>query len=377
MAAPEYRWKESIDTSPRRSGMTVVASLGGDDVGHITVPHIALRFPGGICVPLAGIAGVGVDAGVRRRGIAAAMMQRVAQFARERGYACSAVSTDYDNPARRLYTRAGHEYLFTQYSYSGPLGQVSETAPQNVLKPPQGTAVVRPFCADDADAVLAFIERVESPYFGTCDKVIEQCGGYMGYVAEQNGKIIGSCNCFPLRLGLEANIFVAGRQRLAVAELLLNALAAKALESGRTELHFSIPQDDRPLAHLLWQRGFRPQPSHVFMFGILDLQRLLELLQPMWEQRTDGLDGSNVPERIVVRMQDQTGTLRLHGRAPPIAVQGSRYVMTRVVCGTISAWEAYLCGCLAVRPEPTERTAEVLGALLPAVPYHNPGTDRW
>ncbi len=360
MAEPQFHWEEN----------TVIASLEGNDVGRITVPHISLQFPTGVWVPLAGIAGVGVDESARRRGIATAMMQHAVQFARDRGYTCSGVNTPYANQARRLYARAGYTHLFTQYSYSGPLGEPPEEAPQC-------SAVVRPFCADDEDAVLAFVRQVELPYFGTRVRVIELCGGYMGYVAEQNGEIIGSCNCFPLRLGLEANLFVAGPQRLAVAEALLKALIARVLESGQTELYFSIPQYDQPLAHVLWQYGFRPQPTHVFMFDILDLQGLLELLQPLFERRTDGIDSSTVPEQFVVRMADQTGTLPLNGSAAPVAVEGSCQVITRLLCGIISAWEAYLCGYLAVEPEPTEQIVSVLKILLPSVPYHHPGTDKW
>lgn len=360
MAEPQFRWEEN----------TVIASLEGSDVGRITVPHVSLQFPTGVWAPLAGISGVGVDESARRRGIANAMMQHVVQFARDGGYTCSGVATAHDNQARRLYARAGYVHLFTQYSYSGPLGELPEEAPQC-------SAAVRPFCADDEDAVLAFVRQVELSYFGTRARVIELCGRHMGYVAEQNGEIIGSCSCFPLRLGLEANLFVAGPQRLAVAGALLKALIARVLESGQTELHFSIPQDDQPLAHLLWQYGFRPQPAHVFMFNILDLQGLLELLLPLFERRTDGIDSSTVPEQFVVRSTDQTGTLMLGGSAAPVTIAGSRRVITRLLCGTISAWEAYLCGYLAVEPEPTEQIVRVLKILLPTVPYHHPGTDKW
>ena len=370
----------------------VVASLEGRDVGHISVPHISFHFSQGVYVPLTGIAAVGVDDSVRRLGIAAGMMQHASCFAREQGHTCSAVSTDVTSMARRLYARTGNVHLLTQYAY---VGEVTGTS----TEPARCSATVRPFCADDEAAVLDFVKKVELPYFGTRQKVSQHCGGHLGHlgymsclinwsqdterpepvglVAEQDGGIVGFCDCFAYGTTLEADLYVASDDRLAIADALLYALTTYVSELAGTQLRFSMPECDRPLAQLLWERGYRPQPAHVFMFNILDLSGLLHLLRPLFDQRASALASSVLPQRLTLQMTEGSGTVVLGGSAAPLEVRGTREVITRVLCGTMSAGEAYLRGALAIQPQPNSQAVRVVEILLPAIPCHHPSTDRW
>ena len=65
--------------------------------------HI-FHFGQGIHVPLAGIARVRVEEGVRRQGIASGMMHKANSFAAVQGYTCTGVSTDVGSIARRHNT---------------------------------------------------------------------------------------------------------------------------------------------------------------------------------------------------------------------------------------------------------------------------------
>ncbi len=373
MTEPRFRWEAN----------TVIAALESNDVGRITVPHISFQFPTGVCVPLAGIGGVSVDESVRRRGIAAGMMQRAHQFALDHGYTCSAVSAG--NHPRRLYARAGHVYLFNQRNYSGPLA--TEQA---------GQVAVRPYCDDDEAAVLSFVKQVQRPYFGVCEKNLvwwrkshswytseEGCrkGGQepVGVIAEKHGEIIGFCERFLYWPGLVAGLFVPPdiEDRLVVADALLYALSAAVRELGETELTFSISEGDQPLVHLLWARGYRPAPACVFQFKILDLPGLLNLLRPMFEERATALDKSVLAEAITLTWGEQSGTLGLGGSGAALDLVGSRELLTQIVCGMISAWEGYLRGGLTLRPKLGPEVAQALQALLPEVPYHHPASDRW
>ncbi len=370
MTRPQLRWENR----------TVIASLEGRDVGHITVPDIPFHFSRGVHVKLAGIGAVGTDESVRRQGIAGEMMRAANRFASERGYASSAVSTGLSNTARRLYARAGNVHLFSQSTYAARIADF--TAP-----PPACDATLRPYQQSDEATVMALIERSELPFFGTRTKTPERFHNLqegwndeapepLAFVAERAGRLVGYCGRFQYWSGLEAEMFVLDDEP-AVCAALLQALAAGVSAAGEAELRFSVSECRREMLHVLWAHGFRPQSTYVFMFNILDLQQLLHQLRPLFAQRLADLDAATLPATVILQGPEQSGIIELGGSGPQVTLRADRDILTLVLCGTISAWEAYLRGSLAIEPRPTPATAEALQLLLPAVPYQHPAVDRW
>jgi len=359
---------------------TVIASLDGRDVGNITVPDIPFHFSRGVYVNLAGIGAVGTDESVRRLGIATDMMREANRFAIERGYTCSAVSTGLTNIARRLYARAGNVHLFSQSTYAAQIADL----PAPTLS---SDATIRPYEQADEPTVMALIDRLEFPFFGTRKKTPERFRNLqegwdddapelVAFVAEQAGEIVGYCGRFQFWSGLESEMFVLDDDP-AICDALLHALAATVSEVGEPELRFSLSECRRDMLHFLWAYGFRPQSTYVFMFNILDLQQLLHQLRPLFQHRAADVDASALPAALILQWADQSGTIEPGGSGPAVTLQASRDLMTLVICGTISAWEAYLRGSLAIEPRPTPEMARALQLLLPAVPYQHPAVDRW
>jgi len=362
-------------------GRTVVARVGDEDLGHITVPHVSLQWAGGICVPLAGIAGVGTNERFRRRGIAAGMMQEALAFARREGCACSAVSTHADNIARRLYTRAGNVHSFFMRRYTKPLADV---APEPAEHPTE----VRPHRPSDCPRVAALIRDATRPFFGarevmesdrlesSQDKPDQPAP--RGFVAERDGNVLGYVGRFRHWSNCAWEIFARGDEVSdAVGAALLDAMEAACASEGLDAVQFWTTDSEKFPTRLLLDRGYAPDISRVFMVNILDLQALLDHLAPLFEQRSRTLDADAVPTELRLSYDDQSAAVSLPGVGPTIEVSASRDAMTRVLCGTLSAWEAYLRNDLDVVTPLEDSSRRALDALLPDTPYHHPVRDWW
>jgi aminoglycoside 3-N-acetyltransferase I len=96
----------------------VVAYDGGKAVGYVYVHDLPRREGGRQFL----LYDVGVEESHRRRGVAAALLAKVAELARERGVAEGFVLTEPDNaPANGLYGKAGglrSEVVMWDFSYA-------------------------------------------------------------------------------------------------------------------------------------------------------------------------------------------------------------------------------------------------------------------
>jgi len=137
----------------------VVRALEGEEqVGRISVPDIDFHWCEKVYVKMAGIAGVGTKEALRGRGIASRMMEEARRFAVESGYACSGISTNVGNIARRLYARAGYTTLFRPGEFVKKL---------QGLRPCEAAGVeIRPYREGDEEKFLGLFEDLYAPFFG-------------------------------------------------------------------------------------------------------------------------------------------------------------------------------------------------------------------
>ncbi len=359
---------------------TVRAMMGDEEVGHITVPHIEFNFCQDLTVPLAGIQAVRTDSNYRRRGIARNMMQEANDFAADNDYCCAAVSTGCSNIARRLYSSAGNVHLFSQPTWEAPLEEI-------VLPPTIDGVDVQAYAAADERAIVNLIAKVQEPYFGTRARGLKRFrklhSGWkddapeaVAVVARRDDKIVGYAHRLQYWSGLESELFAADNSPEVLAALLA-ALVERLKASEDTTLRISVSDCQRALQHLLYEAGLRPDSEHVFMFNVLYWQGFLENLAPLFQKRARSIDISAVPESVTIEAGDGTGIIHLDGPADPFTVRGSSQTLTRVICGLLAGWDAYLVSDVDIEPKPTVQVASAIQAIFPTVPYQHPPVDRW
>ncbi len=363
------------------SGRRVVASVAGEEIGRILVPDIPLHWSQRVLVSVAGISGVGTDERFRRQDIAAHMMKEAVRFAREEGYGGSAVSTEARNVARRLYSRSGYVHLFFMHRFS------REIAPGKEVVSPEKWSI-RPYEEADRPEVLSLIRQTEHPFFGAREKIEkkwQQARSSVGdqpaplaFVALQDGDVVGFADRFLHWNSPTGEVFACpGDDQFRIGEALVNALEQAAARLGEKSLCFwATDPEDFPV-RLLCNRGYRLVASRVFKFNILSLQKLLDQLGELFRRRASVLEPSDLPVRISLSYQEQRGVLQLGGQGGEIELAAPRHVVTRVLCGTFSAWDAYLRGLMHIRPTVDERVHQALEALLPSIPYQHPVNDWW
>ena len=368
----------------------VIASLQGEVVGELAVEEIAFQWCRDLVLPLGGIASVGTAEPHRGLGIGATLMQRAHDTCRSRGYACSAVSTGATNPARRLYTRAGCQYLFSTRTLIKDV--VAQAAPRHGGPPPPGTAI-RGYQPGDEHLIAALRRQVYGDYFGCmapdADRWLAKRANILRadpestLIAFQGGEAVGYadyCEHWPGVLDIVGNVCVAAcPDRHAVAVALLRRLESRLAAAGTAQLKLSVAEHEPFLADLFESEGYRTMRYRAVHLHVLDLDALLQALRPAFARR---LRESQVPDwsgTVSVGSEARCGAVAL-GEDPEIqeiALSVTEPILTQVLCGTLSAWEAYLRGLLDVRPRPFGLVAATLQALLPAVPFCHPIDEWW
>jgi len=363
------------------SGRRVAALADGEVIGHVYVPDITFHWGDGVFVPLAGIGGVMTDERFRRRGVASRMMKEAVELARRCGYGGSGVSTGMTNVARRLYSKAGYVHLFSMHRYSRRLEEAHLPAP-----PPGVT--IRPYEERDLNGVLALIEQTERPFFGSRKKSPKRWKALrarsagrapaLAFVAERGGRIVGFADRRVHWEALTGEVFAEpGPDRFALGEALVAALERAAVRLGEQSLCFwATDCEDFPVRMLL-NRGYELTTSRVFQFNILSLQRLMEQLEEALVRRAARLDTGLLPASIELRYNGEAGKVDLGGPGQALELRASRDVVTNVICGIYSAWDAYLRGVMDIGPSLGPEQRRALEALFPAVPYHHPPNDWW
>ncbi|RKY65643.1 MAG: hypothetical protein DRQ08_05225 [Candidatus Latescibacterota bacterium] len=365
-------------------GSTVYALEGGEEAGRVEVPEIELHWADGVYVRLAGIAGVWTREDLRGRGIASRMMEEAKRFAIEQGYSCSGVSTNIGNVARRLYSKAGYITLFRPGRFEKRLVATRERRTEGVE--------IRPYREGDEDVLMGLFEGLYARFFGWRRKTSERWHELRDelrrkdpnflFVAQSDGEVRGWSGTFLQWVGLCSELYVLPSEaRTSIARALLFSLEDHLISRGVEEACFWLSPEDEFSADLLTANGYKFKEQRVFKLCILDLQKLLGKLVPIFGRRLE--KGPSWKGVIRLGTPVQEGFLRVDGGVeveeggkPDLEVLMPQEMMTKVISGVVDFWEAYLEGLATVRPMKPE-VASLLEALFPRVPWHHPADDLW
>jgi len=101
----------SVKTWHRRVGIQpkhiFIAEVEGKLVSSVTLEFKKLHVGEGVYLKTEGIAGVCTDSDYRRKGIVTNLMKQALNYAKQNGVSNSALFTDLDIPAHRIYSRLG------------------------------------------------------------------------------------------------------------------------------------------------------------------------------------------------------------------------------------------------------------------------------
>jgi len=363
-------------------GNQVIARCRGERVGRLMVPEIRFQWCENTVVPMAGISGVGTDKRFRQRGVARRMMHQAVSFSREEGYACGGVSTGAGNVARRLYTSAGYVCVFALQDFERKASSRRVDVPQHVQ--------VRGYEAGDERSIVQMRRRSHGAYSGCREqdenRWLQMRRETLGtdsqsvLVAVQEGEPVGYASYFQHWFNLACDIFVGEcAQRCQVGRALLRMLEQSLLDVKCTQAQFSVTDDEPFVRRLLEGEHYRAGLTRVFHVNILDLGRLLSHLRVALEARV--ASSRLAGWRGVLRVETETdrGTLVL-GPGPvgdEARISASHTTLTRVLCGRVSGWEAYLRGELDIAPGPNTDPRALLETLFPRVPCCHPIDDWW
>ena len=151
------------------------------------------------------------------------------------------------------------------------------------------------------------------------------------------------------------------------------------MSHGCAQATFSVTEDETFVRRLLEGERYRPVQPRVFQVNILDLEGLLSCLSPALEMRISHSGQPQWTGVLRVRIEEGEGSVGLGvdpGRSA-ISVTASQETLTRVLCGRLSGWEAYLRGDLRVAADGEADVSDILQALLPEVPCCHPVDEWW
>lgn len=363
----------------------VVHAMDGDRrIGKISVPHIDFHWGEKVYVRMAGIAGVGTDDAYRSQGIASRMMQEAVRFATASGYACSGVSTNIGNVARRLYARAGYTTVCKPGEFVRKLQE---------HRPPESAGVeIRPYRKGDEEQFLSRFEDLYAPCFGWRKKALARWEGLRRevrekdpeflFVAEDETGIQGWAGYYRQWVGLVSELHVLpSERRETIAKCLLVRLENHLLNRG-LDARIWAPPGDAFSRRFLTAEGYAFREARGFMIAILNLPKLLGDLIPLFNKRLKEVPAWQGILRIATPLQE--GFLNIADRVsvvekgtPDAEMNMPQEVLVRALCGVLAPWEAYLEGLLAVRPGMTPELRSLLTALFPETPWYHPADDLW
>lgn len=372
--------KERIDIV--MEGNQAVARHRNEDVGHITVPEVDFQWCEDTFIRMGGIGGVGTDEEFRGRGIAGRMMERAVAYSNSKGYACGGVSTGTGNIARRLYSRAGYEYVFS-------MGYLTRDPRSLVGTPPPGTHI-RGYEEKDAQGIVRLREREYGRFFGSrrpdpsrwlaARQETLRDDPQSVLLAVQDGEAIGYASYFQHWFDLACDLCVAEcRDRLEVGRGLLRALESGLVARGCESAAFSLTEDEPFIRELLAAEGYRSGYSRVFNVNILRLDALLRELEPSFVHRARASDLPGWTGTLEIKTEEDHGAAEI-GEEPDrclLVLSTSEPTLTHVLCGRMSGWEAYLRGLLSVSPSMDAQVVALLQILLPKVPCCHPIDEWW
>ncbi|NOY08122.1 MAG: GNAT family N-acetyltransferase [Spirochaetes bacterium] len=368
---------------------TVYALNNNEVIGEISIPHIDFHWGEGLYIPLAGIAGVKTNEEFRSKGIASKMMEKAKEYALEKGYCCSGVSTNLENIARRLYSKAGYTTIFRPGRFEKKLEKREITTVQGVR--------TRSYREGDYKSLTKLFENLYTPYLGwrkktiarwdTLRKDIREKDPDFAFIAEDKNGICGWSGYLKQWVGMVAEFYVAHTEkRVPIAQNLLYSIENHLLSQGIGEAHFWLSPQDRFSADLLTSNGYRFREQRVFMLSILDLPHFIRALTPLLNRRLKSrLKGKPCWNGILhIKSTFQECFLKIdngvdvkdsgNADAELLIPQDS---LVRIVSGVLDFWDAYLEGLITVKPGMNPGLKSLFERLFPLVPWFHPADDLW
>ena len=379
---PQNGVKILYDPDKRR----VSARVGEESAGGVSVVDIPFDWGRNTLVPMAGIGAVGTNEKFRRCGVASRMMQKAVEVSRELGYTVGGVSTGVTNVARRLYTRAGYVYLFAVDRFAKPVEK------REPAQPPRDVTV-RPYAGGDEQEILDLWRRcyADRDFFGGRTTHVQDWlalrAELLGndpnsiWVAVRGGRIVGWTEYF-YHWGNRENctLLVEPCADLAdIARSLLTRLETSMHAQGLKQFTFYASPPQATIGQALLDAGCQQQRSAVFNVAVFDLTGLLERLAPLYAARLRESAIDAWPECLRIAMGDETGEVQLPDGKPGsrIDLAGPYDTVVRVLCGRVSAWEAYLRGQLRIAGDVDRHDKLAIEAFLGQYPWYHPTRDRW
>jgi GNAT superfamily N-acetyltransferase len=108
------RWLRRAEVLPEH---IFIAEVEGKLVGSVDLKLKKLHLGEEVYLKTGGIAGVCTDSDYRRKGIATNLMQQALNYVKQSGVSNSALFTDLDIPAHRIYSRLGFVDITTEKSF--------------------------------------------------------------------------------------------------------------------------------------------------------------------------------------------------------------------------------------------------------------------
>ncbi|MFT5367609.1 MAG: putative acetyltransferase [Candidatus Latescibacterota bacterium] len=353
-------------------------------IGKVSVQDIDFHWANGTYIPMAGIGGVGTDEAYRGLGIAGKMMAAAETFAVENGYACSGLTTNLGNNARRLYARAGYTLIFRPGRYIKTRHPIQSADVSDII--------LRPYCEGDEHTFLRHFESQHLTYFGyrarTSKSWRELRAQYLTeepnafQVAEADGHVLGWTGLFRKWVGVCSEIWtVPDRGRAAIAQTLLNHLEKHHLTHDRPNCHIWASPQDPFMQSFLTGNGYTFQESRVFMLHIIDLPKLLHQLSALFQNRLaksswTGALKFTTPDHHAVLHIDDPITVSTDNTAD-IEIQTDTSTLCRLLAGALHPRDAYLENLLSVAPHYTEQIDTLLADLFPPLRHIHPADDLW
>lgn len=348
-----------LDASKRM----VYAVDGNKKIGEIHIPHIELDWGYAVTVPMAGIAGVGVNEAYRKQRLASAMMQRAVEFSRNEGYAVSGVSTNNRNVARRLYSKSGYVFLFKIDVWGKKLNTASKS------DTPLESGKIRPYQDGDEVGIVKVWQDCYSSkgFFGA---IVHTPHTWLLFrqnalknnpdcvqVAVIDDAIVGYAGFYRHWMDIpHAELVVLPEHAHTLGISLINTIEQLAYKSGFEILYFDVSSCQIVLRNMLISAGYvvaEPGRAYVFQVAIFDIAKLLLHLKQIFEIRVHKAQLERYPEALLVETKGSVATIELTGGLPnsSLRINADLPILTTVLCGQMSAREAYLRGLLNVKSD--------------------------
>jgi GNAT superfamily N-acetyltransferase/putative sterol carrier protein len=344
----------------------------------------ASHFPHNTHVSCLEIGWVHTDPRYRRKNLARLAMARVFEHRAAQDCSCTELGTGTRNVAHTLYRSFG----FTDVAVGDRWTHDLDTEPSGRM--PEGVSLRS--CRAGDERALAQLAR-------ECGGASRFQGAYRASpfppdcivkVAERDGEMVGAVICgFYGEEGWIEDMWLKERKpegtpdegasddRAEIGAALLGRVHAELRELGAKKVGCGWARGPHNVREALAMAGYRPSRSGgVWMWGLLDLPKLLREIAPLLERRLEESDFRGwtgvidlLGEKHRARLVFTEGKIAVadpRGEARGLILTCDDDILTRIVRGIETPFEAYLQLRLTIQPQVNEQITKLLGVIFPS-----------